>query len=147
MRQQAGNSLQPSFPEHSLQNNEISIYYGELKQETVVRNVAKIKAAFPSLKPEFYQLFIERLKEKVFTDQRLNDAVNNVIDNCQYPTPTLANFLSFDKRVRVLDYKQACSLVIKQEAKFTDFSTIKIKGNIFYVRNSDKVQFNLPDEV
>jgi hypothetical protein len=131
----------------SPENNEISVYFGELNPETIVKSVARIKGAFPSLPPEFYQLFIERLKEKGFTDQRLKEAVNNVIDNCIYPTPTLANFLSFDKRVKLFDYRQVCSMVVKQEVKFDDFSTFKISGNTFYVRNSDKIKYNMPDEI
>lgn len=125
----------------------ISVYIGELKQETVVRNVARIKAAFPALPPEFYKLLIERVKDKGFSDQRLIDAVNNVIDTCQYPTPTLANFLSFDRRVKLFDYREVVSLVTKQEAKFDDFSRIKMNGSVFYVRNSVKIQFKIPDEL
>jgi len=125
----------------------ISVYGGDLKPETVARCVAKVKAAFPALTKDFFTVFIDRLKDKGFSDERLNEAVNNVIDNCQYPTPTLANFLSFDKRVKVLSYDELCSKVYKLEVKFDDYTPITINGNRFYIKKSDKVLYNLPDEV
>ena len=148
---QAGVSLRESSKLPFLQkvNNEYSLstYRGELRPETVAKSVAKIKAAFPALTPEFFTLLIDRLKEKGFTDERLNDAVNNVIDKCQYPTPTLANFLSFDSRVKVYDYYQLCTMVDRQEASLDSFDKIKINGKLFWVRKSDKSLYNVPDEL
>ena len=125
----------------------ITVYRGDLKQETVVKNVAKIKAAFPALNPDFFKILIERLREKEFTDERLNDAVNNVIDNCQYPTPTLANFLSFDKRIKVLSYDELCNLIYKHEASFESYSRISINEKNFYIRKADKELYNIPDSL
>ncbi len=125
----------------------LTVYHGTLKQETVAKGVAKIKAAFPTLSPEFYLLFISRVKDKGFTDERLTDAVNHVIDNCQYPTPTLANFLSFDKRIKVISYDELCDLVGSQKASFNSYSAIIINEKRFYVRNSDKELYNLPSEI
>lgn len=131
------------------ENNDcfLSVYSGDLQPETVAKNVAKIKAAFPALTPEYFKLFIDRVKEKGFTNERLIDAVNNVIDNCQYPTPTLANFLSFDKRVKVLDYNEMCGLVGRQEAKFDNYARLTINGKIHYIKQSDKQIYNIPDEL
>lgn len=127
--------------------NMLSVYRGELKQETVAKSVAKIKAAFPALTPEFFKLLIDRFKEKEFTDERLIDAVNSVIDNCQYPTPTMANFLSFDKRVKVLSYDELCNIVTRHEATFDSYTRIKINSKFFYVRIADKELYNLPDSI
>lgn len=125
----------------------LSAYRGELTVRTATESVARIKAAFPALAPEFFKVFIERVREKGFDDKRLIDAVNHVIDNCQYPSPTLANFLSFDQRVKVFDYNQLCGLVLRQEASWSDFSKVRINGKLFWVRNSEKELFNLPDEI
>lgn len=131
------------------ESGEISliVYSGELTQENVAKNSAKIKAAFPALPPEFFKLLVDRIKERGFSDERLSDAVNNVIDNCPYPTPTLANFLSFDKRVKVLGYDELCNLVTAGETEFKYFSHLRIKGKLFYVRTSDKEIYNIPDEL
>ena len=124
----------------------ISLYAGELKQKTVAESVAKIKAAFPALKPEYFSLFIDRLKDRGFSDQRLIDSVNNVIDNCQYPTPTLANFLSFDKRAKIYNYQEMCNVVSSNHLKPDYFSKIRINGKLFWVKTSDKDLYQLQDE-
>ena len=125
----------------------LTAYSGELTQASVAKNVAKVKAAFPALTPEFFKILVDRLVEKGFSDERLTDSVNNLIDTCQYPTPTLANILSFDKRVKILDYNQVCSLIHKQEAAFDNFSKIFIGEKMFYVRTSDKEIYNIPDRL
>ena len=63
------------------------------------RSVDKIKKAFPSLPIGFYDVFCDRLKHYEFTDDRLLKSVNYVIDNCLYPTPTIANFIIADKEI------------------------------------------------
>lgn len=68
--------------------------------------MAKIKASFSQLPPNFYIILASRLKEKLFSDQQLIDAVNNVIDTCVYPVPTIANFLSFNKKIRLFTYQE-----------------------------------------
>jgi hypothetical protein len=126
---------------------EMSVYRGELSQKELVRNAAKIKAAFPALPPEFFQILIERFKAKGFCDARMIDAVNNVIDNCPYPTPTLANFLSYDKSVKLYDYSQFCSLVTQGYAKWENYDRIKVGGVVFYVSKGDRARYNIPDEI
>ena len=68
----------------------------KLTKQCLTRGIVVIKKAFPSLPKSFYEIFIERLKANGFTDEKLNKAINHVIDNCKYPTPTIANFISFD---------------------------------------------------
>ena len=62
-----------------------------------MKNTVKIKNAFPTLPVEFYDILCERLKANGFTDERLTNAVNGVIDTCKYPTPTVAHFMSYDE--------------------------------------------------
>lgn len=87
-------------------SNEISIYKGTLTTPAVIESVAKIKKSFPTLPVGFYEVLSNRLKENGFNDARLKDAVNNVIDTCHYPTPTIADFISFDKKFKVLHYDE-----------------------------------------
>jgi hypothetical protein len=124
----------------------ISAYKGELTKEVYARSVAKIKAAFPQLPNEFYAVLGERIKAKGFSDERLSDAVNNVIDNCQYPTPTLAQFLSFDKKIKLHTYDEVVKTVQPRMTISDLFSKVKVKGQLFWVRHSDKKRYNLPDE-
>lgn len=90
----------------SNQESRISIYSGTLTTPVVIKNIAKIKKSFPSLPIGFYEVFAERLKANGFCNDRLNDAVNHVIENCVYPTPTIAQFLTWDRRIEVFTYEQ-----------------------------------------
>jgi len=88
------------------QTNEVSIYKGELTQLGVLDNVNRIKKSFPVLPIDFYDMFCDRIRDNSFNDDRLRDAVNHVIDTCVYPTPTIAQFISFDKKYRVYSYEE-----------------------------------------
>ena len=53
--------------------------------------------AFPNLAPGFFDVFLEAADRNGLTDARMMAAIEHVIDTCQYPTPTVANFLIFDQ--------------------------------------------------
>lgn len=126
---------------------QMSVYSGELTAENLITQSLKVLTAFPSLPNSFIDILLERVKAKGFSDQRLNDSINYVIDNCQYPTPTLANFLSFDKRVKVYTYNDLCGLASSGQASFEDFHRFKIDGKAHYVKIADKKLYNIPDEL
>lgn len=87
-----------------IKENELSLYRGALNTSVVIQNIAKIRKSFPSLPEGFYDILSDRIKANNFTDERLNDAVENVIDTCIYPTPTIAQFISWDKRIKYYKY-------------------------------------------
>jgi len=120
---------QQNISELIIKNNhcELSIYNDNLTTDNVIENVSKIKKAFPILSAGFFDIFQERLKNKGFTDQKLNDAVNYVIDNCIYPTPTIANFLSFDKHIKLYTYDQMLQMPDVKFA-FEIYRPIKMTG-------------------
>lgn len=102
---------------------------GELTPKAGADCVAKIKRSFPMLTNGFFDVFLDRCKDNGFNDERLIAAVNYVIDNCQYPTPTIANFISFDKKVKLFDYNQACDYVSRYGGDFDKwFETIEVNG-------------------
>ena len=102
------------------QNNELSIYKGTLSTLCVIKNVTRIKNAFPSLPAGFYEVFSQRIIEDGFNDARLENAVNYVIDTCVYPTPTIAQFISFDKRIKVYRYFEIVKMVEDGDLKAFD---------------------------
>lgn len=102
-------------------------------------------SAFPELPNTTIQLILERAKEKGFSDQRLTDAVNQVIDNCRYPVPKPADFLSFDKRVKIITYNELTDAVAKGTATFEEYNRIVINGKGFWIRTVDKELHNIPD--
>lgn len=90
-------------------NNETTIYKGELTKHGVAKQIAKITAVFPKISDAQLNILRGRIKDKEFTDKRFEDAVNNVIDNYEGwdKTPNLANFLSYDKKVRLFTWNEA----------------------------------------
>jgi hypothetical protein len=124
-------------------NYTISLYNDKLTTECIIENTAKIEIAFPSLKAEFHDLLQKRLKEKGFTDKRLTDSVNNVIDNCIYPTPTIANFLNFNKDVEIYTYQQLVKMNDEIRNPFQFFTKIDIGiEKPMYIRNEYFEKYN-----
>lgn len=128
-------------------NYEISVYKGELTGKGIAQGMALAKHGFPALPPSFFEILIERAKAKGFSDNRLKDAICHVIDTCPYPTPALANFLSFDSKIKLYDYAQFCSLVTQGHVKWEGYDRIKVSGAVFYVSKGDRARHNIPDEI
>jgi hypothetical protein len=112
-----------------IKNNEISLYKGELTTPVIINSVSRIRNAFPALPEGFYEVFSDRIKDSGFTDARLIDAVNSVIDNCVYPTPTIAQFISFDKRIKVFKYSEIVKMVDDGDMNaFNRYNRIEFEG-------------------
>lgn len=97
----------------------------------------KIKKAFPQLPDPWYEVFQERIKNNNFTNERLIDAVDFVIDNCIYPTPTIAQFIQFDKKIKFKTHNQLLELINDYKNIFHEYKPIKINDKIFYVKTGD----------
>ena len=133
---QALSKLGQVQPQCSLiSNNEgnlsLSTYTGELTKKTIDESLMRIKFAFSDLPIEFYLILQERVKSHNFSDNRLLDAVNNVIDNCIYPKPTIAQFISFDRRIQVFTHDQMC----KKQSEYgleiwNSYKAVKLDGMI-----------------
>jgi hypothetical protein len=118
----------------------LSLYSGELSQPVIAENMAKIKAAFPGLPVGFYAILAERLKEKNFCNDRLKDAVNHVIETCIYPQPTIANFLSFDKRKKLFTYDDMLKKVHENGSAIWQYhESIKINGLTYWCEKVKEV--------
>lgn len=90
----------------SINKNEISVYRDVLTKEGVKANCLKVLAAFKALDTQFTDLLTESLMRNKFTDERFKDAVNHVIDNCRYPKPSIADFVSYDKSIVFYTHKE-----------------------------------------
>jgi len=124
--------------------NEISTYKGELTPRFVMEQMAKIQNAFPALPSGFYEAMSARLKEAGFCNERLSDAVNHVIDTCIYPQPTIAQFISFDKKVKLYSYQDM--LKMADDGLWSEsFQAVKLDGRTFpvWAHIDDIKKFNL----
>jgi hypothetical protein len=107
---------------------EMSVYAGELTKRCIAENTVKLKHSFPALEDGFYDVFYERLKANNYTDERLNDAIGHVIDNCIYPAPTIAQFISFDKRIKLYTYNQVLKMNDESQSAFVTHRPVKMEG-------------------
>ncbi len=104
----------------------LSVYVGDLNLKTVLQQNIRIAKAFPQLHEGFYEILNQRLRENKFTDKRLVDSVNHVIDTCQYPTPTTGNFISFDKCVEVLTHNDLFKMLSDDRKTFDRYEAVRI---------------------
>jgi hypothetical protein len=109
-------------------NGEISLYKGFLTLTNIVQCSVKVKKAFPDLPSEFFEIFQEMIKSEGFTDERLFDAVDNVIKTCLYPKPTIAQFISWDKRIKVYKYPDIVKMVDDDPKAFERYKRIEMEG-------------------
>jgi hypothetical protein len=116
------------LPEQNQPINEISLYKGQLTTQKLIEGVAIIQKSFPSLPISFYEIFKERIKANNFTDERLMDAIENVIDTCVYPTPTIAQFISWDKKVKVFKYPDILKMLDEDPNAFDRYKRIELEG-------------------
>lgn len=124
----------------------ISIYTGELTAQCLVKSIAMIKKSFPSLPIGFYDVFTDRLRANGFTDERLSDAVVNVIDTCVYPAPTIAQFISFDKRIKTFTYDQYCKFCDEGTGKYYEPVKFKNRPVPVWIHVNDIVMYNIKSE-
>jgi len=106
----------------------MSIYNDELTTQNTINGTVKLKKSFPALTKEFFDMFADRIKDNKFTDQRLNDSINYVIDNCIYPTPSIAQFISFDKRIKLYTYHDMVRMNDQTQVAFKSYRPVKIYG-------------------
>ena len=128
-------------------DNKVSVYgEGEIEQKVWMDNIAKIKKAFPKIKPEWLDILAERIKDKGFTNKKFMDAVNKMIDTCPYPEPTIAEILNYDHRVECLSEFEMMEKVTKQgDSVRYEYSKADINGELYYVKNKDFKEYGFKE--
>lgn len=148
MTNQLQESTQKNLPSITKANDsyELSAYFGQLTPIATAKTIKRLKSAFPDLPDSFHDVISERIFEIGFNDDRFRDAVNHVIDNCVYPKPTIAQFLTFDKRIKLYDYNQYVKLnneLNGMAGKF--YKSVEVPGmsKPMWAKITDVEQFNL----
>lgn len=125
-----------SFSPANGQKNSISLYSGVLTPKTEARCVLMLKQAFPQLPVGFYNILHDMIRDDGFSDSRLMDAVKHVIKTCIYPTPTIAQIISYDRRVKLHTYVEVCTM-IEKGYRMDDFEKRQHRGRNFWVLKSE----------
>ena len=127
---------------------EVSIYNdAPLEPKVFLNNVLIIKKAFPNLPTDFFDILDDRVKANGFSNQRLMDAVAHVIDTCPYPLPAIAEFISFDKKVKAYTYNEICDLITNGD-KISNYQMIKYsdRPKPVWIHINDVSQYNIKSE-
>lgn len=117
--------------------NEISLYTDKTADvKLIATELRKLKAVFPALENDFISVLSERISVNGFTEQRLKDAVANVIDNFKYQRPSIADIIGFDSRIRLYTGNE----FVNEQLKGTharEFTTHWIRDKRYFVKISD----------
>jgi hypothetical protein len=105
---------------------EVSRYKGAFNQLTAIELTAKIKIAFPKLENLFFDVLIEQARKIGFSDERFSDAVDFVLQNFIYQTPASADFLKFDKTIKVFTYEQMLKKLETDGKAFMSHKAVRI---------------------
>ena len=129
-------------------DNEISVYTDNYIDGTALKKeLSRLQAAFPEITDDFIIILTERVLKNKFTEKRLHDAINNVIDNFKYKTPNIAEIISFDKRVKLYSYTDILEIHHKTGDAFKYYTKLRVKGDFYYIKNSEKILHNIPDSL
>lgn len=109
--------------------SEISLYPGEIatRAETA-KETKKLLAVFPDVSPDFIIVLADRLIENKFTEDRVKDAINHVIDTCPYRRPAMSDIISFDKKMRLFTFEEIKTKCRPDFKAFEHFEKIEIDG-------------------
>lgn len=120
-------------------SNSISIYGGELTKNELAKQSAKVIKAFPKFPKSMLDILKDRFIENGFNDERMIAAVNHVVDSYQGwdKLPNIANFVSFDYRIKKYTYLELCDMVGKHMIFWDDLQKVKSKESEFYIAKSD----------
>ena len=105
--------------------------------DEIAKSIKRLRAAFPKMGNGFFDVLYERLVKNGFTGQRLEDAVNHVIDGFQYKELNVADVVSFDKRTKLHTYNQMCNEIANGQYVMDDYQRLEIDGKNYWVRKVD----------
>lgn len=118
----------------------ISLYSDNIvSDQTIITGIAKLKVAFPKMSDDFFNLLVEMIIEEQMTEKQLIDSVKHVLKNFQYKELTIANILSYDKKVKLYTYNEVCELVTQGKAEMRDFDLKWINDTPYRIKCSDKL--------
>lgn len=123
---------------NSENSHEISKYDDALATpEAIYQSTNRLRAAFPKMGDQFFNLLSERIIANDFTGDRLADAVNHVIDNFAYKELNVSDIIRFDRMIKLYTYSEVAEMVTAGKAHFDDFEIREINGRTYRVRKTD----------
>ena len=85
--------------------------------EELAAILTEMVAVYPIVN-EKLAVLVKVLKTNNFTSGRLKDACMHVMETCKYKEPTIADFVQFDRCVKLYTYSECLRLINRGEARF-----------------------------
>ena len=104
-------------------------------------HINRLVMAFPTIDNNFKMTLIDRVLDNGFTKKKLYDSISHVIDNFTYQRPTIADVVSFDKRIKIYNYAEVCEYCFTCKMSSSKLFTF-YKTNM-YILNADIERYNL----
>ncbi|MDR2858938.1 MAG: hypothetical protein LBV64_00900 [Mediterranea sp.] len=119
-------------------NFELSLYSDkQVEPNSIAVQMARLKASFPKMGELFFDILAERIVSNGFTEKRLKDAVNQVIDSFQYKELNISDIIKFDRRIKLYTYSQVCKMWTSGSATNDEFEIRKIEEVNYWIRKVD----------
>jgi hypothetical protein len=119
---------------------QISLYDGPpVSENAIAVQTARLKAAFPKMEKLFFDILAERIVENDFTEKRLKDAVNSVIDNFRYKELTVSDIIGFDRRVKLYTGNEFVNAQMRG-IHCSEFEMREIEGIKFWILREDLIK-------
>jgi hypothetical protein len=120
--------MQSSMPYLTQKDYELSVYAGKTAEKQEIKEeVKKLLAVFPEVTNDFLIILIDRLTDNKFTKDRVKDAISHVIDTCPYKRPSIADIISFDRKVKTYSYSEMVALCTPYRTT-ENFEMVEISG-------------------
>jgi hypothetical protein len=120
------------------------VYAGVRTKKGIADATAEIVKAFPGWSNEQTDILKDRFAENNFTDERMLDSVNHVIDTFVYGSiPNIAHFIQFDKKVQIYSWNELEKLHNDGNANKSDYGMILVSGKVRYCKNEEIDRFKL----
>jgi hypothetical protein len=121
----------------------LSVYSDNLPGDrTIAMQIARLKVSFPRMERYFFDILAERIADNDFTEKRLIDAVNYVIDNFPYKELNVADIIRFDRRVKLYTGSEFCNAQMNG-IHASEFEKKEINGIKFWILKKDLITAGL----
>lgn len=120
----------------------ISLYNDQPADEAAwAVQALRITSVFPEVgsNAAFMNELSKAVARKRMTAKQLEDAIDNLVDNCKYPRFSISEVVSYDKKVRLYSHAECCEICSHGVSWNDTFDTVKVDGKVFWVKKVDVV--------
>lgn len=98
---------------------------------------------------DFFNLLAERIDKRGISADRLEYAIDHVLDNFTYQRLTIADIMSLDRKVEIMTYSEMLAECGKRGCSTDEFAPIYIDNNEkpYWVSKVDKIRYKLPERL